>query len=243
MVLSKTFLVLPNRWGMALPYFAVFIMALTLGWMQFFWTAKHHFSGLEETKQKVTQLESTVKQERLKTQLAKEEFLEFRQDVATLMPQALPIAGKGEKGYPLRNLAAVLNPSTSDAVRPVIIKTLFERGQELFRNKKFEDANRVFKTFVEKYSYSEHAPDAYFLWLDGAFKIGDYRQCIEISNQMVEQFPGTELTGFALLRLGRIYEMQGRAEDAVDIYRTVLRTFPQRDVASQAKASLKGLDL
>ena len=33
------------------------------------------------------------------------------------------------------------------------------------------------------------------------------------------------------------------AEDAVDIYRTVLRTYPQRDVASQAKSSLKGLDL
>jgi TolA-binding protein len=228
---------------MSLPYFAVFILALCLGWMQFFWTAKHHFSGLEEAKNQVKELRAEVKEERLKTQLAKDEFLEFRQDVATLMPQALPIAGKGINGYPLRNLAAVLNPSSSDAVRPVIIKTLFERGQELFRQKKFEESNRVFKMFVEKYSYSESAPSAYFLWLDGAFQTGDYRQCIEISNQMVEQFPGLELTGFALLRLGRIYELQGRAEDAVDLYKTVLRSYPQRDVAAQAKASLKGLAL
>jgi TolA-binding protein len=211
--------------------------------MQLFWTAKHHFSGLEEAKQQAEQFRAEVKEERLKTQLAKEEFLEFRQDVATIMPKALPIAGKGEQGYPLRTLAAVLTHSSSDAVRPVIIKTLFERGQELFRQKKYEESNRVFKTFIDKYAYSEHAPSAYFLWLDGSFKLGDYRECVEISNQMVEQFPGTELTGFALLRLGRIYEMQGRAEDAVDIYRTVLRTFPQRDVASQAKSSLQGLDL
>lgn len=228
---------------MALPYFAVFILALTLGWTQFFWTAKYHFSGLSEAKQKISELRAEVKQERLKAELAKEEFLEYRQDVATLMPKALTIAGRGKKGYPMRNLAAVLNPSTTDAVRPVIIKTLFERGQELFRQKKYEEANRVFKMFVDKYSYSEHAPDAYFLWLDGSYRLGDYRQCIEISNEMVEQYPGTELTGFALIRLGRIYEIQGRAEDAVDIYKTVLRTFPQRDVASQAKESLKGLDL
>lgn len=225
-----------------MSYFSLFILTLTLGWMQFFWTAKHHFSGLEEAKQRAMQLQSEVKEERLKTELAREEFLEFRQDVATLMPRVLPVA-QGEAGYPLRNLAAVLNPSTSDAVRPIIIKTLFEHGQELFRTKKYEQSNKVFKSFIERYAYSEHAPSAYFLWLDGAFHMGDYRECIEISNQMVEQFPGIELTGFALLRLGRIYEIQGRAEDAVDIYRTVLRTYPQRDVASQAKASLKGLDL
>ena len=52
-----------------------------------------------------------------------------------------------------------------------------------------------------------------------------------------------ELTGFALIRLGRIYEMQNRNEEAVDIYKTVLRSYPQRDVASQAKASLKGVEL
>ena len=33
-----------------------------------------------------------------------------------------------------------------------------------------------------------------------------------------------------------------RNEEAVDIYKTVLRSYPQRDVASQAKASLRGVD-
>ena len=60
---------------------------------------------------------------------------------------------------------------------------------------------------------------------------------------MIELFPTHELTGFAMVRLGRIFEAQKRAEEAVDIYKTVLRSFPQRDVASQAKASLKGIEL
>jgi TolA-binding protein len=228
---------------MTLPYFLSFILVLALAWTEMYWATADHFNGIREYKQKTAQLRAEIKEERLKTKLAKEEFLEFRQDVATLMPQVLPVAGKGEEGYPLRNLAAVLAVPASDKVRSVVIKSMFEHGQELFRKKKYEESNKVFKQFIEKYSYSERTPEAYFLWLDGAFKLGDYRQCVDLAHEMVELFPGTELTGFALLRLGKIYEMQGRAEDAVDIYKTVLRSYAQRDVASQAKASLRGVDL
>jgi TolA-binding protein len=60
---------------------------------------------------------------------------------------------------------------------------------------------------------------------------------------MVELFPQSELTGFALIRLGSIYQIQNRNEEAVDIYKTVMRSYPQRDVASQARASLRDLEL
>ena len=43
-----------------------------------------------------------------------------------------------------------------------------------------------------------------------------------------------------MIRLGRIYQERRHADQAVDIYRIVMRTFPQRDVASQAKESLRG---
>lgn len=228
---------------MALPYFLSFILVLALGYTEMYWATQEHFNGIKEYKQKTAQMSEDLREERLKTKLAKEEFLEFRQDVAALMPQVLPVAGQGEEGYPLRNLAAVLAPGTNDAARKVVIKSLFEKGQRLFRDKKYEDSNKVFEQFIQKYSFSEHTPEAYFLWLDGSFKLADYRKCVEITHQMVELFPGTELTGFALLRLGKIYEIQGRAEDAVDIYKTVLRSYPQRDVAGQAKTSLKGVDL
>jgi TolA-binding protein len=228
---------------MALPYFLSFILVLALGWMQFFWTAQKHFNGVGEYKEKIEALNVQVNEQRLKTKLAQEDYLEFRQNVASLMPHVLPIAGQGEKGYPLRNLAAVLAPGSNEAVTQLISKTLFERGQQLFREKKFQESNHVFKQFIDRYSYSQHTPEAYFLWLDGSFQLGDFSQCAELANQMVELFPGTELTGFALLRLGRVFENQGRAEDAVDIYKTVMRSYPQRDLSSEAKKSLQGLDL
>lgn len=228
---------------MALPYFVSFILVLSLAWTELYWATEEHFNGVLELKEKSEQLQGALGEEKLKTKLAKEEFLEFRQDVASVMPEVLPVAGKGEEGYPLRNLAAVLAPAPNEAVRTVLIKSMFERGQRFFRDKKYDESNQLFKQFIDKYSYSEHTPEAYFLWLDGSFKLGDYRECVDLTHQMVQLFPGTELTGFALLRLGKIYELQGRAEDAVDIYKTVLRSYSQRDVINQAKISLKGVDL
>lgn len=209
-----------------------------------FWSAQKHFNGVREYKDQVAELHEDLQRERLKLQLANDEYLDFRQTVATLMPKALAIPGqKNDTTYQLRNLASVLTPVGPEAVKALISKTLFERGQQLFRDKKFVESNKVFKKFVDTYSYSVHTPEAYFLWLDGAYQLGNYTECVELSRQMIEQFPGTELTGFALLRLGRIYERQGRAGDAVDIYKTVIRSYPQKDVTAQARHSLKGLDL
>jgi TolA-binding protein len=85
--------------------------------------------------------------------------------------------------------------------------------------------------------------ESYFLMAEGHFLSNELEECTAIVQQMVDLFPQHELTGFALIRLGRIYEIQNRNEEAVDIYKTVLRSYPQRDVASQAKASLKGVEL
>jgi len=62
-----------------------------------------------------------------------------------------------------------------------------------------------------------------------------------VIQRMIDLFPGHEVSGFSMIRLGKIMESRGRASDAIDIYKTVLRTFPQREVASQAKASLAGV--
>src|SRR5437868_11558699 len=131
---------------MALPYFLSFILVLALGYTEVYWTTQEHFNGIKEYKQKSAEMEEELKEEKLKTKLAKEEFLEFRQDVASLMPQVLPVAGQGEEGYPLRNLAAVLAPGANEATRKIVIKSLFEKGQNLFRDKHFDESNKIFQS-------------------------------------------------------------------------------------------------
>jgi len=227
---------------MKLTTFLSFILVLTLGWMQFYSSARQTFNGVSELEQKVALLKKASDQREMEIALDREQFLEFRQNVAALMPEILKEKGLGIEGYPYRNLASTVSRKEAMEVKKTIAKTLFERGKSYFRDKEYAKAVKIFKQVTTRFGFSPYVAESYFLMAEAHFQENELEDCILVIQQMVELLPQHELTGFALIRLGRIYEVQNRMEEAVDIYRTVMRSYPQRDVASQAKSSLRGLD-
>lgn len=225
------------------PYFLAYALILLLGWMQFYASVREQYNGVSEAQEKVKHLEEQAKNLKVERELEAEHFLEFRQYVATLMPDVLKEKGQGEAGYPFRNLASVVMKTENRQVKEAIAKTLFEQGKEYFRKEEYGKANRAFKQLIDRFGYTPYIPESYFLMSESFFLNNEFEESTKVIGQMVELFPSHELTGFAMIRLGRIYEAQNRNEEAVDIYKTVVRSFPQRDVASQAKSSLRGLDL
>ena len=228
---------------MRLVPFVCLILVLTTIWMQFYSAAREVFNGVGEYQAEIDRLKAHNHEEHVSLALDREQFLEFRQNVAALMPGILKNNGSGEEGYAYRSLASTITHGESEMVRKTIAKTLFERGKEHFKKKEYAKAERLFQQIGDRYSFTPFVTESYFLLAESYFQENDFEQATLTIQQMVELFPHHELTGFALVRLGRIYERQNRNEEAVDIYKTVMRSFPQRDVASQAKASLKGLDL
>jgi TolA-binding protein len=228
---------------MQLTGFLCFMLVLTAGWMRLYSASREIFNGVGEAKEEIVQLKQQNEDERLAMSLDREQFLEFRQNVATLMPDVIKQKGMGEEGYPYRSLASSISHSDAAKVRETIAKTLFQRGKEYFRQKEFAKSQHIFQQMIDKYGYTPYVAESYFLLAESHFQQNELEECTGVIQTMVELFPHHELTGFALIRLGRIYEMQNRNEEAVDIYKTVLRSYPQRDVASQAKASLKGVEL
>lgn len=228
---------------MNLTVFLSFILVLTAGWMQFYSAAREAYNGVSELEEKLVRTQEQAKVREVDLAMEREQFLEFRQYVATLMPEVLKEKGKGLEGYPYRSLASVITKNESQAVRATIVKTLFERGKTHFREKSYSKAVKVFRQVIDKYGFSPWVAESYFLMAESYFQENELEECARAIRQMVELFPQNELTGFALVRLGRVYELQNRSEDAVDIYKAVVRSYPQREVAAQAKASLRGLDL
>lgn len=228
---------------MKLTTFLSFILVLTVGWMHFYGAVRETYNGKSDLQAVLDQERKINEKEHLSFALQREEFIEFRQNVAALMPDVLKEHGLGEEGYPYRSLASTITKTDAAEVRKAVAKTLFERGKERFREKKYQAAGKIFRQVIDRYGYSTYVAESYFLLSESHFMENEMEEATSVIQQMVELFPSHELTGFAMIRLGRIYESQNRAEEAVDIYKTVLRSYPQRDVASQAKASLRGLDL
>ncbi len=232
----------PIKMGMGVPAFSIYVLVLSLGWIYLYGHYQKDPMAGEIRALERTALERQVASERLARIVAEERMLEFRVEVARILPSVLKDKGEGERGFPLRDLASVLQGSDSNEIHQVVVQSMFERAQNLFKNRQYARANTILRKIVEDYSYSIYVPRSYFLLAEGLFQQSEFENFTGVVESMIKLFPSHELTGFILIRLGNLYEMERRFEDAVDLYRKVLRSYPYRDVASQAKESLQGIE-
>ena len=223
--------------------FVSYCLFLTLGVTAFYGQAKQYFNRPGPYLERIENLKENIEQEKFRHLLTKHEFEDFRQYTATLLPQAIQKKGKGEKSFLLRSLASVVQKSNSDQLSDFKATEKFEKGRAAFRTQQFEVALLNFKDVVENHSYSAHVLNALFLQVEAYFQIRQYDQALKVFDKMLSTFPGDTLTGYAMLRVGKIYEFQDRQDDAVRLYETVLQSFPDRNLASLARTSLRSVEL
>ncbi len=188
-------------------------------------------------------VEQVRREESLRADLAEDRLNDFKGQVAAVLPMQL-VKPDAKNLYPLRQLASVVTDQTDLQIERA--SGLLDRGKEKFRAGEFEESNLIFAQLIEKYPESMHIAEAHFLLAEGQFQSKDYESSIASIEKMIALFPENELTGFALLRLGRIYELQDRLEDASDIYKSVLANFTQPqwvELQKQAKVSLESVRL
>ncbi len=192
--------------------------------------------------QKLAVAERHAAESDFRERLALDSSRETREFIAQNIPAALKDRPKDATTYGIRNIASVLN-STSSSLQIERASSLLEKAKADFRARNFEESNLRLGKLIKLYPDSLHGPEARFLLVEGYFQAHDYEACIEVVEEMIRLYPESELTGFALLRLGRIYEGRDRIEDAAEIYRSVVSHFSQNELKQQAQASLKAVDL
>lgn len=201
---------------------------------------KDSHAPLDKLKNQLAVLEKERERADLRAQLLAYEMAEYQTRVATLLPQSLGSGGDAEK-YGLRQLASVV--SSGDSIQIERGSGLFERAKTAFRDKDFEGSNELLQGLIRKFPESTHVPAAYFLLSEGHYQRKEYAAAVSSIERMIESYPENELTGFALLRLGHIFEVQDRLEDAADVYKSILSNFKQPELARQARDSLKEVTL
>lgn len=202
-----------------------------------------HFTDPTRYEQQIHHLKDELAQNEFKTELLKDQIIEFKMDVAAILPEIVKKAPKGEKSYPLRNLASLVYAKDDEKFKDSAMRRNFESAKKMFREKKYKKASAAFVKFIERNPFSLKIAEAFLLLSESYFQLEDYERCLKTIEKMMELFPASELTGYAMLRMGKIYEIQERPEEAVDIYQTLLLSFPDRGIASQARKSLSSVEL
>ena len=189
-----------------------------------------HFNGHEEYEMRLASLQKQVEKERFNNSLLTYQLKDFQQTVAQVLPDNKTLQAK----YELKNLAAVVRaPASADALD--LSGALYEKGKRYFNGQEYDRAIREFNKLIETYPLSQHNVEARFFIAESYFLKKDYRSSLGQIDEMVMQYPQHDLTGFILLRMGQISEMNSQTEEAAEIYRTVAKNFTNENLKKQAR--------
>ncbi len=222
--------------------FSSVILLICLGLMGIRQSASGVSLEVEALHERLAAAERSKAESDLRERLARDESRETRELVAQVLPSSINGRPKDSTTYQLRNLASVTNLTDAD-LKIERASSLLEKAKDDFRAKNFENSNERLSKLINLYPDTLHGPEARFLLVEGFFQTQDFEACIEVVEEMIRLYPESELTGFALLRLGRIYEGRDRIEDAAEIYRSVVSHFGQNELKRQAQIALKAVDL
>ncbi len=117
----------------------------------------------------------------------------------------------------------------------------FEKGKEAFRGQDFETAAKWFDSVIHELSQSENREESLLLLAESHYQLNQYDKAIDAVEELVDQYPLSQQTGFGLLRLADIYRLSGRPEDAKTIYLSILKQFSDVELKKQADSNLKSL--
>ncbi|AFY01750.1 tetratricopeptide repeat protein [Bdellovibrio bacteriovorus] len=210
--------------------FVVFCLCLAVGFMGVYATFVAHFNGHEEYEMRLASLQKQVEKEKFNNSLLTYQLKDFQQTVAQVLPNDKTLQAK----YELHNLSAVVRaPASEEALD--LSGAIYEKGKRYFNGQEYDRAIREFGQLLEKYPLSQHSVEARFFIAESYFLKKDYRSSLGQIDEMVTQYPQHDLTGFILLRMGQISELNSQSEEAAEIYKTVAKNFKNENLKKQAR--------
>jgi TolA-binding protein len=214
--------------------FIIFCLCLTVVLIQVYWMFDKHFSPEKEQLSKIAKLNKKVEVEKLKAELAQSQFLDYQQQVATLLQsdKSLNVELKAN----VRSIASVTEHANGVVKDEMDLSSvIFERGRDEFKKKNYKKAAVIFGEMIEKFSISPLLVRALFFRAESFYLDGNYEECLEVVDQMMAHYPDNELTGFIMLRMGQIFESRERKNEALEVYRVVVDNFQDNaDLKKQA---------
>lgn len=216
--------------------FLIVCLSLTFAMMEVYGLVSREYNGLSESQKKVEQLESMVKKVQLERDLMAFQYEDFRQEVARHLPEK-KWGSEQENQYLAKNFSAKLRAPASDE-KIDFSSAWLEKGKKQFRDKNYAKAVVTFSNLIERFPASVGSLEAQFLIVESYFLQQQFQACLTEAEKMIELYPESEMTGWAMLRMGQIFQERHRSEEAAEVYKTVIKSFENSNLKKQAQQLL-----
>jgi TolA-binding protein len=199
----------------------------------------NYFNQGKDYQAQVKILEHELEKVQFKNALLQHQLIDFQESVAAVLPANSKISND-VANYRLKNFATGLRAPASESEID-LSGIVFEKGKKLFNEAKYERALKEFQKINEEYPLSSYKVESDFFTAESYFLQKDYKSSLDVINKMVQQYPDHPLTGFIMLRMGQISELNNRPEEAGAVYKTVQAHFKDSFLKSQAAKLAAGL--
>lgn len=194
--------------------FLAYCILLTAFWGQVYWVAHNHFHSNQGVK------------EALKKEVMKNVQLQLAYDILS-EKKVSPEEGHGA----IREVASVLNVGES-----------FKKAKSAFGQEDYTGSLKVFNRIVESGIDSPYSAEAYLLKAEAEYRIGEKENSVLTIKKMIRLYPDNKHTGYALLKLARIYKDENHVEESIDTYKAIIKTFADKELVEEARKKLGALE-
>lgn len=185
---------------------------------------------------------SKVSKEQHLRVLSEARLIEFKQEVALVLPGAIKNNPNESEG--LRALASVIPHSGKIKIDiGPTASELLKMGKQQVIEKKYDEGVATLGQLIEKHPDSLFQIEAHYLIVEAYAQKKDYKKVMDWSDRMVELYPSHRLTGYSLLKVAKIFEEEGRGRDAVRVYKTIVAVYRDSNLLARAKDSVRQLEL
>lgn len=124
--------------------------------------------------------------------------------------------------------------NTPSAYRAIIVK-----ASNLIFQKKYDEAEAILKTYIEKAKPETVKPIGYPLLISVYDNNDKVEQAISVSREFLSKYSNNYLAPSVMENLARLYSLSGNDEEAKQIYKDITEKFPGTVYSERAEDKLK----
>jgi tetratricopeptide (TPR) repeat protein len=123
-----------------------------------------------------------------------------------------------------------------------LVRIYFKTGNVYVKLENSSRAIEAFKQAIaigEKQSVFTRVPDAYYRIADEMYKQKDYKGALDYYTKVIRKYGAFQETPWGLFQTGTIYKNLKEYQNAIDIFKDLIKRFPDDYWAKQAKAKME----
>jgi len=125
--------------------------------------------------------------------------------------------------------------------KPLDEETLYKKALSLYRQKKYEEAQALFREYLQKYPRGKRAANATFWIGECLYQRKLYEDAILQYQKVIDEFPRSGKVPAALLKQGLAFLRLGDTEAATIVFKKLVRLYPRTEQARIARKYLAKL--